>query len=321
MNYAHSMLRIMTLRRSVLAAVFTGLAFLAIPAGVSATPVAEPASSALDTPAGQPKAGASIAADATPAIDATTQPAAGVSEPEIQAPVAPMPGAKVENPYGLKAMWEQGDMVSRGTLFILLIMSGASWYVLVTKLLEQRNLHRQSRNVQRDFWRLADEGDLDTACRDLHKSSEFRYLVRSGMVAQRQYAGTLTQQVDLNTWLSQSIGQAIDTVNDRLQGGLSVLATVGSTAPFIGLFGTVWGIYHALTAIGISGQASIDKVAGPVGESLIMTALGLAVAVPAVLGYNWLIRRNKTALDVVRTFGGELHTVMLGGKPATSLGD
>jgi biopolymer transport protein ExbB len=103
-----------------------------------------------------------------------------------------------------------------------------------------------------------------------------------------------------------------------MQGGLAFLATVGSTAPFVGLFGTVWGIYHALTAIGIAGQASIDKVAGPVGEALIMTALGLAVAVPAVLGYNWMVRRNKVAMDRVRGFAADLHTMLVGGKTAKS---
>jgi biopolymer transport protein ExbB len=121
------------------------------------------------------------------------------------------------------------------------------------------------------------------------------------------------QQIDLNTWLAMTLDRAIDVVNNRLQTGLAFLATVGSTAPFVGLFGTVWGIYHALTAIGIAGQASIDKVAGPVGEALIMTALGLAVAVPAVLGYNWLVRRNRVAMEEVRRFGSAVQMTLLGG--------
>ena len=108
-----------------------------------------------------------------------------------------------------------------------------------------------------------------------------------------------------------SLQRATERVQSRLQDGLAFLATVGSTAPFVGLFGTVWGIYHALTAIGVAGQASIDKVAGPVGEALIMTAIGLAVAVPAVLGYNWLVRRNKGVMDEVRSFSGDLHAVLL----------
>jgi biopolymer transport protein ExbB len=117
--------------------------------------------------------------------------------------------------------------------------------------------------------------------------------------------------------VTQSIQRAIDSVQSNLQNGLAFLATVGSTAPFVGLFGTVWGIYNALVKIGVSGQASIDKVAGPVGEALIMTAIGLAVAVPAVLGYNFIVRRNKTTMDKIRSFGSDLHSVLIasGKKP------
>jgi hypothetical protein len=125
----------------------------------------------------------------------------------------------------------------------------------------------------------------------------------------------MLEGVNMNDWITMSIQRAIDNVASRMQDGLAFLATVGSTAPFVGLFGTVWGIYHALTAIGIAGQASIDKVAGPVGEALIMTAIGLAVAVPAVLGYNWLIRRNKAAMERVRAFGADLHAVLLSAAP------
>jgi biopolymer transport protein ExbB len=144
----------------------------------------------------------------------------------------------------------------------------------------------------------------------LKEGSPYRFIAESGLEATSKHVG-LQGSVDVNTWITMSIQRAIDNVQARTQDGLAFLATVGSTAPFVGLFGTVWGIYHALTAIGIAGQASIDKVAGPVGEALIMTALGLAVAVPAVLGYNWLIRRNKTALDQVRSFGADLHAVLL----------
>jgi biopolymer transport protein ExbB len=136
------------------------------------------------------------------------------------------------------------------------------------------------------------------------------FIAESGIEATTKHDGLLGN-VELNEWITMSIQRAIENVQSRTQDGLAFLATVGSTAPFIGLFGTVWGIYHALTAIGIAGQASIDKVAGPVGEALIMTAIGLAVAVPAVLGYNWLIRRNKAAMDQVRGFGADLHAVLL----------
>ena len=124
----------------------------------------------------------------------------------------------------------------------------------------------------------------------------------------------MVDSIDKHTWIGMSIQRAVDNINSRLQDGLAILATVGSTAPFVGLFGTVWGILHALTSIGTSGQASIDKVAGPVGEALIMTAIGLAVAVPAVMGYNWLIRRNKAVMDQTRAFAGDLHNVLLAGK-------
>ncbi|MFC5397198.1 MotA/TolQ/ExbB proton channel family protein, partial [Undibacterium jejuense] len=145
------------------------------------------------------------------------------------------------------------------------------------------------------------------------EGSPFRFIADSGIKATEHHEGALLEQIDLNTWVSMSIQRAVDKVQSRLQDGLAFLATVGSTAPFVGLFGTVWGIYHALTAIGMSGQASIDKVAGPVGEALIMTAIGLAVAVPAVLGYNFLVRRNKSSMEEVRAFAADLHSVVLSG--------
>ncbi|WP_240158071.1 MotA/TolQ/ExbB proton channel family protein, partial [Burkholderia sp. Tr-860] len=161
----------------------------------------------------------------------------------------------------------------------------------------------------------------------LDEASPFRFLTETAIEAGEHHQEALLEAVDRNTWIDASVERGITNVSNRMQDGLAFLATVGSTAPFVGLFGTVWGIYHALTAIGIAGQASIDKVAGPVGEALIMTAIGLAVAVPAVLGYNFLVRRNKSVMERVRNFGAQLHTVVLagGGKravraPAASLG-
>jgi biopolymer transport protein ExbB len=145
----------------------------------------------------------------------------------------------------------------------------------------------------------------------LDESSPFRFIAESAVEAGEHHEEVLLESVDRNTWIEVSIDRAITNVSNRMQDGLAFLATVGSTSPFVGLFGTVWGIYHALTAIGIAGQASIDKVAGPVGEALIMTAIGLAVAVPAVLGYNFLVRRNKSVMERVRAFGAQLHTVLL----------
>ena len=148
----------------------------------------------------------------------------------------------------------------------------------------------------------------------LKKGSAFRFIAESGIQASEHHEGDLTKNIDHNTWVTMGVERSVADVQSRLQDGLAFLATVGSTAPFVGLFGTVWGIYHALTAIGIAGQASIDKVAGPVGEALIMTAIGLAVAVPAVLGYNWLVRRNKITMENVRGFGADLHGVLMGAK-------
>ncbi|MDD3352638.1 MotA/TolQ/ExbB proton channel family protein [Zoogloea sp.] len=213
----------------------------------------------------------------------------------------------VENPYGIEALWKGSDAVAKTVLLLLLIMSVGSWYVIIVKLLEQSKIARQSKKTATQFWAAS---SVQQGTENLEGSSPFRFIAEAGIEATKKHDGLL-QHVGFNEWVTLSIQRAIERIQSRLQGGLAFLATVGSTAPFVGLFGTVWGIYHALTAIGVAGQASIDKVAGPVGEALIMTAIGLAVAVPAVLGYNWLVRRNKGVLDEVRAFGSDLHSVIL----------
>ena len=212
-----------------------------------------------------------------------------------------------ENPYGLAAVWGQGDWVAKTTILLLIIMSLASWYVLISKLLEQKRLQTMANQAEAAF---AKASSLQQGVKSLTAESPYRFMVESSLEAVQQHP-SVAGQVDLNTWAAQSIERSVAIVQGNSQQGLAVLATVGSTAPFVGLFGTVWGIYNALVKIGASGQASIDKVAGPVGEALIMTAIGLAVAVPAVLGYNWLVRRNKTGMDGVRAFGSNLHTNLL----------
>ncbi len=214
----------------------------------------------------------------------------------------------MNNPYGLNALWAQGDLIAKATLLILVVMSMASWYVIVTKFIEQSRVIRSGRQTQDTFWQA---GSLRQATDALSEGSPFRLIAEKALEGAGQHDGLLGS-VDFNTWVTMSIQRAMSHVQNRMQNGLALLATVGSTAPFVGLFGTVWGIYHALVSIGMSGQASIDKVAGPVGESLIMTAIGLAVAVPAVLGYNWLVRRNKLNMETVHTFGADLHAVLLG---------
>ncbi|MGL6109631.1 MAG: MotA/TolQ/ExbB proton channel family protein [Rubrivivax sp.] len=243
--------------------------------------------------------------------------AQAASEPVAAQAAVALPAAAVvaketgANPYGLEALWSQGDFVSRGTLILLVIMSMGSWYIIFTKLFEQRKLMKSAEAAAKSFWTA---GSVKAGIGSLEDGSAFRFIADSAVKSSEHHEGTLVEKIDLHTWVSMSVQRSIDSVNSRLQDGLAFLATVGSTAPFVGLFGTVWGIYHALTAIGISGQASIDKVAGPVGEALIMTAFGLAVAVPAVMGYNWLIRRNKSAMERVRAFGGDVHSVLLAGK-------
>jgi biopolymer transport protein ExbB len=264
---------------------------------------------------------------AAPAVHAQDAAKAPPEQPAAEAPAAaPMPAPAapaaapaptvskevVENPYGLEALWRQGDFVSKGTLIILVIMSMGSWYILFVKLWEQYKLMREGKEMRSAFWKAP---SLKEGAKRLKASSAYRYIAETGLEANEHHEGALTDNIDLNTWVTMSVQRAVDTVQNRMQDGLAFLATVGSTAPFVGLFGTVWGIYHALTAIGIAGQASIDKVAGPVGEALIMTAIGLAVAVPAVMGYNWLVRRNKVAMETVRSFGSDLHAVLLGRKP------
>jgi biopolymer transport protein ExbB len=256
------------------------------------------------------------ASDAAPALIAPAETASAV------APVPPpMPAKKtmevVDNPYGLKAIWSQGDMVAKFTLMIMVVMSIGSWYIIVIKLLEQRKLFADAKKVRQLFWSAA---TLEDGVEALPKEGAFYYVAKNAVEARNEHHGALAKEVALNSWIEMAFDRAFEEIQARLQEGLAFLGTVGATAPFVGLFGTVWGIYHALTAIGIAGQASIDKVAGPVGESLIMTAIGLAVAVPAVLGYNWLVRRNKSAMAQVHAFAADLEKSLLGGSKPMSKG-
>ncbi len=218
--------------------------------------------------------------------------------------------AVVENPYGLSALWAQGDFVAKGTLIILAAMSLGSWYIILTKLWDQRKLKQSARVAEQKFWTAA---SVKEGVDRLPKGDDFRNVAEDGLRAVGHHDGRLTDRIDLHEWITMSLQRSSDVVRAKLSSGMPFLATVGSTAPFVGLFGTVWGIYHALIAIGLAGQASIDKVAGPVGEALIMTAFGLFVAVPAVLGYNWLIRRNKTVQDGLRNFAADLHAYLISG--------
>jgi biopolymer transport protein ExbB len=239
---------------------------------------------------------------------AKSQTTAAVDQP-APPPVAAT-STDVTNPYGLGALWANGDLVARFVLILLVLMSMGSWYIMITKFVEQLRANRRAKTAEEQLWSAP---SLAQGADQLDANSPFRFIAQTGIEAGAHHDEALLEAVDRNTWIDVSIERAITNVSNRLQDGLAFLGTVGSTAPFVGLFGTVWGIYHALTAIGIAGQASIDKVAGPVGEALIMTAIGLAVAVPAVLGYNFLVRRNKSVMERVRAFGAQLHTVLLSG--------
>ena len=216
--------------------------------------------------------------------------------------------------FGLASVWSQGDIVIRSVAVLLLLMSLASWMVIIIKSLDLLRYKKIAKNAE-GFWQ---SQDLPAALASLgpDPTNPFRQLVEHGREATTHHRDTQTQlgdTLDMSDWVTRSLRQAIDDFTTHLQSGMAVLASVGSTAPFVGLFGTVWGIYHALLSIGATGAATIDQVAGPVGEALIMTALGLAVAIPAVLGYNALVRGNKGVLHKINRFAHDLHAYFVTG--------
>jgi len=267
----------------------------AAPAATPAAGTAAPAS---------PDAGAA----ATPGATAPDQGAApAAAAPDVTPPAATPPEEKA-NPYGLEQLWANGDFVARAIIILLAIMSIGTWYIFFMKFWEQARMLTQAKQVERRFW---SSNNLNEGIDKLAKNSVFRSVAESGV---RASSSTATGLVNANDWIAMSLNRQLEEINARLQGGIAFLASVGSTAPFVGLFGTVWGIYHALIAIGVAGQASIDKVAGPVGEALIMTAIGLGAAVPAVLLYNFLVRRNKVINEKLRSFASDLQTYLVTNK-------
>ena len=238
------------------------------------------------------------AASAVATVDAAAAPAAAASKP-------------ADNPYSLANIVAHGNVVDQVVLFILAIMSMGSWYILVVRLWDTSKLQSEAKEVRDTFFK---KPSLADGIKSLKEESAFRYIATTAIEASEHHEGALTENIDHSSWVTMNVDRAVADVNTKISAGLGFLATVGSTAPFVGLFGTVWGILNALTAIGVAGQASIDKVAGPVGAALIMTAIGLVVAVPAVLGYNWLVNRNKSVMSQVRSFAGDLHGVLMGNR-------
>ena len=224
---------------------------------------------------------------------------------------------------GLLSLWTQGDWVTRGVALLLLLMSLSSWMVILIKALGLRQASKEAQATER-FW-LAPDFAAGVTALGGDAGNPFRQLALKGHEADAHLKPQdgkphLNDSLDLNDWVTRCLRSSIDEATAQLQSGLAVLASVGSTAPFVGLFGTVWGIYHALLAIGAAGQSTIDKVAGPIGESLIMTALGLAVAIPAVLGYNALVRGNKGVITKLNRFAYDLHALFVTGSRVGSSG-
>ncbi|MCK9533054.1 MAG: MotA/TolQ/ExbB proton channel family protein [Gammaproteobacteria bacterium] len=227
---------------------------------------------------------------------------------------------------GLVHVWTQGDAVTRTVAIVLLIMSLSTWIIILWKLLDLRAHRKQAAGVE-GFWHSADFAEgLDKL--GPVDGNPFRALATEGREAARhilhqdgRHAPQLHDNLDLSDWVERSLRHSLDDHAARSQSGLTVLASVASTAPFVGLFGTVWGIYHALLGIGASGQVSIDKVAGPIGEALIMTALGLLVAIPSVLGYNALVRANKAITHKLNRFAHDMHAYFVTGARVTAGGD
>lgn len=250
------------------------------------------------------------AQDQKPADAASAAVVDTASAPAAPAPAA-APSKPADNPYSLANIVAHGNIVDQVVLVILGIMSMGSWYILVVRLWDTSKLSSEAKEVRTTFFKKASLAD---GIRSLKEESAFRYIATTAVEASEHHEGALTENIDHSSWVTMNVDRAVADVNTKISGGLGFLATVGSTAPFVGLFGTVWGILNALTAIGVAGQASIDKVAGPVGAALIMTAIGLVVAVPAVLGYNWLVNRNKSVMGQVRAFAGDLHGVLMGNR-------
>lgn len=240
----------------------------------------------------------------TAATPATTDAAATPAAEEPKAATPAEPPKEQENPYGLKHIWTSGDFVSRTVMVLLAIMSVGTWYIFFTKYWEQSRMLGQASQVEKRFW---SSNNLNEGIDKLAKNSVFRSVAEAGVRSASGSPGMVNQ----NDWIGMALARQLEEINAKLQTGIAFLASVGSTAPFVGLFGTVWGILNALVAIGLSGQPSIEKVAGPVGEALIMTAIGLFVAVPAVMLYNFLVRRNKVIQEKLKSFAGDLQVYLV----------
>ena len=273
--------------------------------GVVAPASAQNAPAAPAADAAAPAApAADAAAPAAPAADAAAAPAPDANAAPANDAAKQVADANASTPYGLGHIWETGSIVSRGILIILAVMSLGTWYIFFTKWIDQQRILGQAQTVEKKFWTSA---SLNEGVDKLPKSSMFRGIAEAGVNAST--GGT--SLVGMNDWIGMTLTRQLEDANARIQGGIAFLGSVGSVSPFVGLLGTVMGILNALIGIGVAGQMSIDKVAGPVGEALQMTAIGLFVAVPAVLLYNYLVRRNKVITEKLRAFAGDLQAYLI----------
>lgn len=215
------------------------------------------------------------------------------------------------NSFGLIQFLEQADGLAYAILIVMVAMSLACWFIIMTRLWDQRRIDQDYLEARKKFW---SSGNLHDGIAALSgRNNVFRMLAEDGIRATQYHQGHLTEQVSLNDWLAVALQRSMESVSARLATGLAILATTGSVSPFIGLLGTVWGILNALTRISLSGQPNLGEIAGPIGEALVMTAIGLFVAVPAVMGYNWLLRRNKAIQEKMRLFAADVHSYLVGG--------
>ncbi|MBI2312453.1 MAG: MotA/TolQ/ExbB proton channel family protein [Betaproteobacteria bacterium] len=220
--------------------------------------------------------------------------------------------------------WAQADAVGKSAALLLLTMSVTTWYLIVTKAWQAWRIRRRADRALNAFWSAESLTEAIAHMQLAAPESPFSHTAAAGADAvahhQRHVGDRLAATLALSEFVTRAIRRAIGRATAEIEAGLTVLASIGSTAPFVGLFGTVWGIYHALIGIGFTGQATIDKVAGPVGEALIMTALGLAVAIPAVLAYNFLVRANRVVLADLDAFAHDLHAYLTTGARLQSPG-
>ncbi|WP_028312505.1 MotA/TolQ/ExbB proton channel family protein [Derxia gummosa] len=217
--------------------------------------------------------------------------------------------------FSLASLWNQTDAVGKGVTVLLISLSISSWYVIVTKIVQIARMRALSRNAESSFWDASNFNDALASLGSARDNPYYAVAARTRDAAEHhsQRHGALHDSIRLDDWLASSLRLSIDEAIARMSGGMSMLASIAGSAPFVGLFGTVWGVYHALVAMGGSGAQTIDKVAGPVGEALIMTALGLAVAIPAGFAYNAFVRANKATAGRLNRFGFDLHSYFVTG--------